>query len=212
MKQLASTKVTVRLRKAEDCKEWYVYIESYPVYVPGKQTPQRVREYLNRCITTIDRTSYIEEVGLDFSREGYSTKEIQIKTFEFVLDCTKNKSKIISLHSRRAEKDVLDMLIDKNINKAIFHWYSGSLSTLHKIVDLGYYFSINSAMVQSDNGKKIIAEIPKKQILTETDCPFIENSDITSVHKYLAQLWEEPIPKVEQIIDLNFKRILQNIK
>lgn len=104
------------------------------------------------------------------------------------------------------------MLIDKNINKAIFHWYSGSLSTLYKIVDLGYYFSINSAMVQSDNGKKIIAEIPKKQILTETDCPFIENSDITSVHKYLAQLWEEPIPKVEQIIDLNFKRILQNIK
>jgi len=104
MKQLASTKVTVRLRKAEDCKEWYVYIESYPVYVPGKQTPQRVREYLNRSVTTIDRTSYIEEVGLDFSREGYSTKEIQIKTFEFVLDCTKNKSKIISLHSRRAEK------------------------------------------------------------------------------------------------------------
>ncbi len=54
MKQLSNTKVTVRLRKAEDTKEWYVYIESYPVYVPGKQTPQRVREYLNRCITTVE--------------------------------------------------------------------------------------------------------------------------------------------------------------
>jgi integrase len=54
MKQLSNTKVTVRLRKAEDRKEWYVYIESYPVYVPGKQTPQRVREYLNRCITTVE--------------------------------------------------------------------------------------------------------------------------------------------------------------
>lgn len=54
MKQLSNTKVTVRLRKAEDRKEWYVYIESYPVNVPGKQTPQRVREYLNRCITTVE--------------------------------------------------------------------------------------------------------------------------------------------------------------
>lgn len=54
MKQLSNTKVTVRLRKAEDRKEWYVYIESYPVYVPSKQTPQRVREYLNRCITTVE--------------------------------------------------------------------------------------------------------------------------------------------------------------
>lgn len=54
MKQLTNTKVTVRLRKAEDRKEWYVYIESYPVNVPGKQTPQRVREYLNRCITTVE--------------------------------------------------------------------------------------------------------------------------------------------------------------
>lgn len=54
MKQLSNTKVTVRLRKADDRKEWYVYIESYPVYVSGKQTPQRVREYLNRCITTVE--------------------------------------------------------------------------------------------------------------------------------------------------------------
>lgn len=54
MKQLSNTKVTVRLRKADDRKEWYVYIESYPVIVPGKQTPQRVREYLNRSITTVE--------------------------------------------------------------------------------------------------------------------------------------------------------------
>lgn len=54
MKELTNTKVTVRLRKAEDRKEWYVYIESYPVFVPGKHAPQRVREYLNRCITTVE--------------------------------------------------------------------------------------------------------------------------------------------------------------
>ncbi|MFD2939120.1 tyrosine-type recombinase/integrase [Flavobacterium notoginsengisoli] len=54
MKQLAKTKVTVRLRKAEDRKEWYVYIESYPVKVSGKKTPQRIREYLNRSVTSVE--------------------------------------------------------------------------------------------------------------------------------------------------------------
>jgi hypothetical protein len=54
MKQLSKTKVTVRLRKAEDRKEWYVYIESYPVQVSGKKTPQRIREYLNRAVTTVE--------------------------------------------------------------------------------------------------------------------------------------------------------------
>lgn len=54
MKELSNTKVTVRLRKAEDRKEWYLYIESYPVFVAGKIKPQRIREYLNRTVTTVE--------------------------------------------------------------------------------------------------------------------------------------------------------------
>lgn len=54
MKQLSNTKVTVRLRKVEDRKEWYIYLESYPVFIPGKKTPQRIREYINRIVTTVE--------------------------------------------------------------------------------------------------------------------------------------------------------------
>jgi integrase len=54
MKELSNTKVTVRLRKAEGRKEWYVYIESYPVFVPGTKSPKRIREYLNRSVSTIE--------------------------------------------------------------------------------------------------------------------------------------------------------------
>lgn len=54
MKQLSKTRVTVRLRKAEDRKEWYIYLESYPVFVPGKTNPQRIREYLNRSVTSVE--------------------------------------------------------------------------------------------------------------------------------------------------------------
>ena len=68
MKELFHTKVTVRLRKAEDRKEWYIYIESYPVFVAGKKSPQRIREYINRSITTVEwdkkRTARTNEDGI----------------------------------------------------------------------------------------------------------------------------------------------------
>jgi hypothetical protein len=55
------------LRKVEDRKEWYLYIESYPVFVSGKKQPQRVREYLNRTVSTVEwdkkRTARTEADG-----------------------------------------------------------------------------------------------------------------------------------------------------
>ena len=46
------TKCTVRLRKHEERNEWYLYIEAYPVYVNDDPHPKRIREYLNRSIST----------------------------------------------------------------------------------------------------------------------------------------------------------------
>ena len=46
------TKCTVKLRKHEEKNQWYLYIEAYPVFVNGNPNPKRIREYLNRSITT----------------------------------------------------------------------------------------------------------------------------------------------------------------
>ena len=46
-------KCTVRLRKAEFKEEWYIYIECYPIYEANKETPKRVREYLNRSVSSV---------------------------------------------------------------------------------------------------------------------------------------------------------------
>lgn len=172
---------------------------------------QHINEYSN-FIKLIDQTSYIGEVGLDFSKEGYLSKETQMKSFEFVLQNIQNKKKILSLHSRRAEKEVLEMLIKYKIENAIFHWYSGSIKVISDIVNNNYYFSINSAMIYSENGRKIISQIPKEFILTETDSPYIENSNISSVFKYLSDVWKISENEVERIIDDNFKRLLSRIK
>jgi TatD DNase family protein len=131
----------------------------------------------DKFIDNLDKTSYIGEIGLDFSKEGILSKELQITSFKKILTALKDKRKIISLHSRRAEKEVLNLLIDYGVSNAIFHWYSGSVNLIKEIVSHGYSFSINPAMLKSANGKKIIQLLPQDRVLTETDGPFVSIHD-----------------------------------
>jgi TatD DNase family protein len=168
----------------------------------------------------IDKTSYIGEIGLDFSREVSSTKEIQIESFKFVLQTLQNRRKFITLHSRRAESTVLKMLDDSNYDHpVVFHWYSGNLADLEDIVKGGHFFSINPAMTVSPNGKKIIERIPPERILTESDGPFVksqgkvvEPKSVSEVEKYLAALWSIESSRVRLKIRNNFLGLVSPLK
>ena len=126
----------------------------------------------------LDQTSYIGEIGLDFSKEGLLTKEDQVFILRKLLERLEGKKKIISVHSRKAEKELFDLLCEYNINNVIFHWYSGPIDLIPSIISKGYYFSINEAMSISKNGRTIIKEIPRSRILTESDAPFNNKTDI----------------------------------
>ena len=130
-----------------------------------------------------------------------------------------DKKKILSLHSRKAEKEVFELLIHYKIQNAIFHWYSGGLNLIKNISDEGYYFSINPAMIKSISGQKIISKIPKENVLTETDGPFINKGnepllpgEVEEVFEYLSKIWDIPIYEVQKIINMNFRRLISNLK
>jgi len=170
-------------------------------------------------LKNVDRTSYIGEVGLDFSSEGIKTKEKQIFYLKKILSINSLQNKLISLHSRKAEHEVLDILIENKIPNAIFHWYSGSLATIDKIIQAGYFFSINTAMIKSKSGNLIIKRIPKTRLLTESDGPYIEvnnknvrSIDVKLIISYLTEFWNESTESVELQINNNFNKLLQRVK
>ncbi|RZJ91091.1 MAG: TatD family deoxyribonuclease [Chryseobacterium sp.] len=170
-------------------------------------------------LKNLDKTSYIGEVGLDFSRDGFATKDIQIKSFSRILNSISELRKVLSLHSRRAENEVLAQLTEYGIKAAIFHWYSGPLALIDKIAQAGYYFSINPAMAASENGQKIIARIPIDKVLAETDGPFTEINgktlkpiDVKLVYQFLAKNWVKSQAETEAILLANFKRLLVHLK
>jgi len=152
----------------------------------------------------VDQSSYIGEIGLDFSRDGIATKDEQISVFREVLATLKGKKKIVSVHSRKAEKELLDLLCEYEINNVIFHWYSGPAELVPRILAQGYYFSVNEAMCRSKNGQSIIDKIPRERLLTETDAPYNERTSIEAVLNKLDIS--------EQIIYNNFKGLLSCLK
>ncbi|WP_428327881.1 TatD family hydrolase [Mucilaginibacter sp.] len=170
-------------------------------------------------IRNLSRTSYIGEIGLDFSNDGISTKETQLDTFIRILKELNGKNKLLSLHSRKAEKEILNYLISFNIKSAIFHWYSGPVTLINDIVKAGYYFSINTAMIKSKAGQNIISKIPLASILTESDGPFIDVNgkpakpiNINLIHEYLSKQNNISVEEIDLLITKNFRRLVSHLK
>jgi len=166
--------------------------------------------------TGIRETRFVGEIGLDFSRHGINTKELQLDSFRFVLSLLQEGNRFVTLHSRGAENVVLDLLGEYEVGPVVFHWYSGLLKTLQDIVDAGHYFSINTSMIRTENGTRIIGRIPRERILTETDGPFIKigkspaiPSDVNIILNYLSESWGLSRVEVEHLLERN---LLESLK
>lgn len=161
-------------------------------------------------------TRFIGEVGLDYAiTKSEKTRNKQKEVFDTI--CAISQNHIFSVHSRKAEEDVLDILIKNNIKSAIFHWYTGEVELIDEILKQGYYFSINPAMIRSPNGRTILRNIPLNRILVETDGPFtklngeiINSKHFENIYKEFAEFYSLDYEQFGEIVDINFKNLLFN--
>lgn len=133
---------------------------------------------------------YVGEIGLDFNRQFYASKEKQLDAFNAIVKwCGQYSGKVISIHSVHSDKMVLDILEKYTCtegNKCILHWYSGTLAQLQRALKMGCYFSINGAMIKSANAQKLLANIPTQNLMIETDAPFV--GEIKTITKLKTEL------------------------
>lgn len=150
------------------------------------QLAEESQDELAMFDSLVNSTSYIGEIGLDFSSTCSASKDIQIRSLRHILSKISNDAhKLVSVHSRKAEKELFDLLVEYKIPNVIFHWYSGPVSLIDNIISSGFYFSINEAMTKSASGRKIISAIPKEIMLTESDAPYNKQCDIKNTLEYL---------------------------
>lgn len=179
--------------------------------------PQLVTKYKSQLevfITELDHSKYIGEIGLDYTCPQ-SERITQREIFEKIIaECNTVGNKILSIHSRRAEGDVLSIL-NNTPCKAILNWFSGSISNAQKAIANGFFFSINHQMTSSEHGRKIISAVPLENILIESDAPFTTSLEReyslafqSQIYSFLSSLHHLSEDEVASILKLNFLRLL----
>lgn len=165
--------------------------------------PQLIEDRYNELSILLDKVQnakYIGEIGLDFNSEYVSSKYKQVEVFSSIAkECSRIGRKVLSIHSVKAAAIVIDVL---SMNRAtennicILHWFTGNESELKRAINLGCYFSINSKMLGTSGGKRVIQNVPENRILVETDAPFIKairhyqevNNELVQVIKDMSDL------------------------
>lgn len=130
---------------------------------------------LGRFFRMLPETQWVGEVGLDFGPDiAAAEKRKQRTVFEAILDHDQIRSKILSVHSRGATPETVDLLGTASC-RAILHWFTGNQTTADRAAAHGLWFSINQAMTRSPRGRQLIARLPPDQVLCETDGPYCES-------------------------------------
>jgi TatD DNase family protein len=180
--------------------------------------PRNAHRYVDRVGLVkklISKAEVVGEIGLDHyyvkERARYSA---QAKIFRLFLSETRDK--VVSVHTKGAERAVLDLLRRYENERVIIHWFSGDLEVLDDMIKEGYYFSIVPEVRSSDHMKKIVKRVQLKQILTETDNPGGPVSymgekglpiHIRIVVEEIARVKGVSLKQVEKAVEQNLSRL-----
>ena len=133
----------------------------------------------NTIINEISNNSKIigiGETGLDFFY-NHSEKSDQIKSFESHIEAALELKIPLIIHSRNAEKEMLDVFnnyTNENL-KILMHCYTGSKNFAEKLLSFHAYFSA-SGIITFKNSKELqetFKFIPLNKLLIETDSPYL---------------------------------------
>ncbi|MEB1806018.1 MAG: TatD family hydrolase [Bacillaceae bacterium] len=177
---------------------------------------EKFQEQIPYFYKKIENCRYIGEIGLDFTGKNKLYKDLQIDVFKRTIKiCNRIGGKVLSIHSRGASREVIE-IIGSNFNgKVILHWFTGGTLELKEAVQNGYFFSINLEMLKTVKGKNLINSIPMDRILLESDGPFTkqfsDNYDISFIYntiKKLSLIKSVSIEEMNKLLKKNFKNLL----
>ncbi len=126
---------------------------------------------LRQIERVVSEAGCIGEVGLD-RRFVPQTFNRQLEFFRVFVSLAKDYDLPLNIHAPDAWRDTLDFVRREDVNKVLFHWYTGPLNLIQEIKDYGYYISINAAIRIQEKSRVVAREAPLDMILLESDGPY----------------------------------------
>ncbi|WP_428715057.1 Qat anti-phage system TatD family nuclease QatD [Uliginosibacterium sediminicola] len=176
---------------------------------------------LPQLLEQIQHSQLVGEVGLDGSARYRQHFELQLQIFTAVIQrCQSLGGRVLSIHSRAAAAEVLDTLqAHEGFGLAVLHWFTDSPSLLRRAVALGCWFSVGPAMLQSANGRKLVAQMPRDRVVPESDGPFAkyEGEPVMPWHSLrvadgLSTAWAISQTEAVTTLCVNGERLIQKMR
>lgn len=174
---------------------------------------------LDQLVALVRRSPLIGEIGLDGSPRFRDSLPVQRRIFEAaVSECHAQGGRVMSIHSRGAESEVLTTLARyKNRGAPVFHWFSGTQRELETAIRLGAWFSVGPGMLRSTRGRQLATLMPNNRVLPETDGPFTQAQGAPlmpwqawDVCPVLATVWGLTEQEVREQMQQNLRTLLSH--
>jgi TatD DNase family protein len=216
--ELDSSKKAIKLAEKHD--GIWATVGLHPNDYLGEQlnTDEYYKLGLNKKVVAIG------EIGLDYYRtKDKSKQDTQKKRFVQLAQVASDLNLPIVIHSRDAQKDLLDLLKKINYKRetgsGVIHSFTGSSNEAKEYIDLGYYLGLNGIITFSEQYTEMVKSIPLDKILLETDAPFLspvpnrgkrnEPLYVKYVAEKIAEIKNEPIEKIIEITEQNAKKLFK---
>jgi len=195
----------------------YLTLGLHPIDIV-KMTDKEIDDYIQFVRAHKDDILAIGEIGLDYHWYPEPEKQPRLeKVFQQMLNLAKEINLPIILHTRKAEQECFDIVVENGLKDVVFHCYAGNLTLAKEIIDHGYYISVGTNLLRSKNTKKIAGKYPLKQLLTETDAPFLspypgkENvpQNVKFVLEEISKLRGISVEEIDKVIEENCRRLFR---
>lgn len=174
---------------------------------------------MDRFDEYIKESRVIGEVGLDYhwvtDKNQYPMMR---KVFKYFLEKSKDYNKLINIHTKGAEAEVLENIKKYRVRPPIIHWYSGELDVLKGMLDYGCYFTISVDIEHSKLTREIVKVLPLDRLLTETDGPtsleWVKGEygyplEVQNIVKQISLIKNIPYAEVKEDISDNFNLLMK---
>jgi len=179
-------------------------------YHPWMISPEAVEETLAFIQDNLIDCVALGEVGLDYKVKV--KKKLQQEVFARVLSIAVEVKKPVIVHSRFSYERSFQMVSSAGIARAVFHWYSGPLDILERIIENGYYISATPALGYSRFHQAAVKKAPLERILVETDSPVdykgktSEPAHLIDTLEALRRVKKRPLDEVAAVTAENARR------
>jgi len=118
------------------------------------------------------------EIGLPwYSLDGAADPEAMMtcgrERFGRLLDLAGRFDLPVVIHApHAAAKRAFEMLKERDIDRAVFHWHKASEDVTRAIVDAGYLVSVTPEVVYRDRDRELVEAVPLESLLVESDAPW----------------------------------------